>query len=105
MLEREWAGDVRKGSAWSRSVFIVAISVSVSARRRSRVLESYAWMSTGAGEEATEGSGSLSSDSEPGGVDGSSSWPSKTGGRPEANEGVRCGVARRDDEEASRGAL
>ena len=63
------------------------------------MLESYAWMSMGAGEGATDGSGSLSSDSEPGGVDGSSSWPSYAGVRAaEANEGVRCGVARREDE-------
>ena len=67
------------------------------------MLESYAWMSTGAGVGATDGSGSLSSDSEPGGVEGSSSWPSYTGGRADVKDGVLCGVARRDDDEASGG--
>lgn len=65
------------------------------------MLESYAWMSTGATEGLIEGSGSLSSDSEPGGVDGSSSRPSNT--RAETNDGVRCGVVRREVEGASRG--
>ena len=75
-FERECTEDDRKGSVWSRSVFMDAISVSVDARRRNRVLESYAWMSTAASAGVADCSGSLSSDSEPGGVDGSSSWPS-----------------------------
>lgn len=72
----EWTEEERYGSEWSRSVFMVAISVNALARSRNNVDESYAWISTAAGVDWTLDSGSLSSDSEPGGVEGSSSCPS-----------------------------
>lgn len=86
-------------------MFMDAISVNALARSRSNVVESYAWISTGAGLDCMVVSGSLSSDSEPGGVEGSSSCPSYTVGRVfDAKDGVRCGVARREEEATSSGA-
>lgn len=61
-------------------------------------------MSTGVEDGLTADSDSLSSDSEPGGVDGSSSWPSYVDERVEANDGVRGGAERRGDEGPSRGS-